>query len=194
MSVKEVSLFGRGGQGAVTSAQVIAIAAFYDGKHSQAFPNFGVERRGAPVQSYARISDKEIRVREHVYKPDYVIVLDPTLMLCEDVAQGTDRDSVILINSEKKASELGLKTDACVYTIDVTRKVMEEIGKPFVNLAILAFFAYASGEITIESLKKAVEERFEGKKGAAEMNFKAIDAVVEECEKSKEIKCQNVKK
>lgn len=183
MSVKEIALFGRGGQGAVTSAQVIAIAAFYDGKFSQAFPNFGVERRGAPVQSYARISDKEIRLREHVYNPDYVIVLDSSLLECVNVLEGTSRDSMIMINSEKSAKELGLKTNAKVYTIDVTKKAIEIMGKPFVNLAILAFFAYASKEISIKSLKKAVEERFEGKKEAAEMNLKVIDAIVEECKK-----------
>lgn len=183
MSVKEIVIFGRGGQGAVTSAQVIAIAAFFDGKFSQAFPNFGVERRGAPVQSYARISDKEIRVREQVYKPDYVIVLEPTLLECVDVLEGTDRDSVILINSEKSPKELNLKTSAKLYTVDVTKIAMQVIGKPFVNLAILAFFAYASKEITVESLKKAVEERFAGKEKVGELNVKAIDAVVEECGK-----------
>ncbi|MEM4598264.1 MAG: 2-oxoacid:acceptor oxidoreductase family protein, partial [Candidatus Diapherotrites archaeon] len=92
MVLKEVRIHGRGGQGAVTSSQVLAVAAFYDGKYCQAFPSFGVERRGAPVEAFTRISDKPILVRNHVYFPDFVLVLDPTLADCVDVSKGLKKD------------------------------------------------------------------------------------------------------
>ena len=121
---RAITIYGRGGQGAVTSSEVLAIAAFYDGKKCQAFPSFGVERRGAPVTAYARISEKPIRIRQQVYKPNYVIVLDPSLTEAIDVSAGTDESSTILINSDKKPQDFKLKTKAKVYTINVTKKAI----------------------------------------------------------------------
>ncbi len=126
--MKEIRIHGRGGQGAVTASEVLAIAAFHDGKYCQAFPSFGVERRGAPVEAFTRISDKPINIREHVYEPDYVIVLDPTLLANVDVARGVKDDGIIIINSNKPASEFKLDTKARVETIDMTAAAMEIIG------------------------------------------------------------------
>lgn len=180
---RSIRIHGRGGQGAVTSSQVLAIAASFDGKHSQAFPSFGVERRGAPVQSFVRISDDDIRIRQQVYKPNYVIVLDPSLLETVDVTQGVDEKGKIMVNSGKHPKELNLNTKAKVYTVDVTKKAIEVMGKPFVNLAILAFFAYATKEITVDALKKAVEQRFGGKMDMVGLNINAIDFVLEECKR-----------
>lgn len=178
---RAITIYGRGGQGAVTSSEVLAIAAFYDGKKCQGFPSFGVERRGAPVTAYARISEKPIRIRQQVYKPDYVIVLDPSLTKAIDVGAGTDENSIILINSDKKPADFKLNTKARIYTVNVTKKAIEVIGKPFVNIAMLGFFSYVTKEISLESLKKAVDEAFESKPKIAELNKKAIEAVFGIC-------------
>jgi len=178
---RAITVYGRGGQGAVTSSEVLAIAAFYDGLNCQAFPSFGVERRGAPVTAYARISEKPIRIRQQVYNPNYVIVLDPSLTEAIDVGAGTDENSIILINSDKNPQDFKLKTKAKVYTVNVTKKALEVIGKPFVNIAILGFFSYITKEISLESLKKAVDEAFESKPKIAELNKKAIEAVFDAC-------------
>ncbi len=178
MVLKEVRFHGRGGQGAVTSSQVLAIAAFHDGKFTQAFPNFGVERTGAPVESYTRIDDKHINVRSHVYSPAYVIVLDPSLMANVDVTKGLKKDALIIVNSNKTPSELGLKGfDA--KSIDITKVALEVIGKPFVNIAALGAFAAMTGEVSIEALNKAIDERFAEKGKIAGLNKEACRVLYE---------------
>ena len=181
MNIKEIRIHGRGGQGAVTSSQVLAVAAFNDGKYSQAFPSFGVERQGAPVLAFARIADEEIHVRSQVYEPDYVIVLDPTLIQAVDVTAGLKKGGMLIINSNKKPSELGLKGKFIVKSFDITKVAMEVIGKPFVNIASLGAFAALSNEISLESLKKAVAVAMEGKGKMIELNQKACERVYKEC-------------
>ena len=105
----EIRLHGRGGQGVVTAAELLAISAFLDGKFTQAFPTFGSERMGAPVASFVRISDKSIRVRSQIYEPDYVIVQDATLIGSVDVFLGLKKNGLVIINTEKQPSELKLK-------------------------------------------------------------------------------------
>ncbi len=163
--MKEIRIHGRGGQGSVTAAELIAVAAFEDGKWSQAFPYFGTERRGAPVTAFARISDKKIRLRSQVYEPDYVIVQDPSLIPVVDVASGMKQDGVIIINTEKDPSVLKINTHATVKTIDATALAIEIIGKPIVNTALLGAFAGATGNIRLESINKAIKARFPGKIG-----------------------------
>ena len=163
--MKEIRIHGRGGQGSVTAAELIAVAAFEDGKWSQAFPYFGTERRGAPVTAFARISDKKIRLRSQVYEPDYVIVQDPSLIPGVDVASGMKQDGLIIINTEKAPSAMKISTHATVKTIDATALAIEIIGKPIVNTALLGAFAGATGNIRLESINKAIKERFPGKIG-----------------------------
>ena len=110
--MKEIRIHGRGGQGSVTAAELIAVAAFEDKKFSQAFPAFGVERRGAPVMAFARISDKPIRIRSQVYEPDYVVVQDVTLLDVVNVASGLKSDGKIIINTDRPKEKLKLNTDA----------------------------------------------------------------------------------
>ena len=179
--VKEIRIHGRGGQGAVTSSQVLAVAAFLDGKHSQAFPNFGVERQGAPVLAFARMADKEIHVRSQVYEPDYVIVLDPTLMQAVDVTAGLKPSGMLIVNSNKDAKQLGIRGKFITKTFDITKVAMEIIGKPFVNIASLGAFAALSNEISLKSLKKAVAEAMEGKGKMIELNQKACEKIYEGC-------------
>ncbi|MCD6478415.1 MAG: pyruvate ferredoxin oxidoreductase subunit gamma [Candidatus Diapherotrites archaeon] len=175
MPLKEVRIHGRGGQGAVTASEVLAVAAFYDGKYCQAFPSFGVERRGAPVEAFTRIADEPINIREHVYEPDYVILLDPTLLFSVDVARGVKDSGIIIINSNRPASEFGLNTKAKVETIDMTAAAMEIIGKPFVNIASLGAFAAITNEVTLESVFKAIDQEFAHKKAIGELNKKAAE-------------------
>ncbi|MFH1234944.1 MAG: pyruvate ferredoxin oxidoreductase subunit gamma [Candidatus Diapherotrites archaeon] len=175
MALKEVRIHGRGGQGAVTSSQILAITAFFDGKYCQAFPSFGVERRGAPVEAFTRISDKPIQIRQHVYEPDYVLVLDPTLMEVVDVTKGLKDDGILIINSDKKPEEFKLDTKAKVKTIDVTKTALEVIGKPFVNVAVLGAFAAITGEITLASINKAIDQEFAEKMKVGELNKKTAE-------------------
>ncbi|UZE92270.1 MAG: pyruvate ferredoxin oxidoreductase subunit gamma [Methanosarcinales archaeon] len=170
--MKEIRIHGRGGQGSVTAAELLAVAAFEDGKYSQAFPAFGVERRGAPVQAFTRISDSPIRLRSQIYEPDYVIVLDPTLLEVVEVASGAKDDGTILINSEFPPDKFKLDTKANIMTVDATKIALDVIGRPIVNTVLLGAFAGATGEINPESIKDAVKERFPGKVG--ENNAMAI--------------------
>jgi pyruvate ferredoxin oxidoreductase gamma subunit len=175
--LKEIRIHGRGGQGSVTAAELIAVAAFEDGKWSQAFPYFGTERRGAPVTAFARIADKKIRIRSQIYEPDYVIVQDPSLLGVVDVASGLKKDGLVIINSEKPAEELNVDTQARVRTIDATTLAIQIIGVPIVNTALLGAFAGATGQIRLESVNKAIRDRFPGKVG--EKNVEAVKKAFE---------------
>jgi pyruvate ferredoxin oxidoreductase gamma subunit len=174
MSMKEIRIHGRGGQGSVTAAELLAIAAFEDGLYSQAFPSFGVERRGAPVMAFVRLSDHAIRLRSQVYDPDYVIVQDATLIEAVDVAGGLKPDGMIIVNTEHKPEDLRLETEALVRTIDATRIALDIIGKPIMNTVMLGAFAGASREVTVDSIKHAVRGRFPGTVG--EKNADAVQS------------------
>jgi len=175
--MKEIRIHGRGGQGSVTAAEMLSVAAFEDGKFSQAFPAFGVERRGAPVQAFTRLSDNPIRLRSQIYTPDYVIVQDATLLETVNVASGIKDDGIIIINTKEKPEDLKLDTKARVMTVDATKVAMDIIGLPIVNTVLLGAFAGATGEINVESIKKAVKDRFSGK--VAEKNAQAIQKAYE---------------
>lgn len=158
----QVRIHGRGGQGSVTLGHLIAEAAFAEGKWSQAFPQFGVERRGAPVEAFARVDDEKITDRSHVYEPDYVIVQDPSLIEFVDVCEGLDDSGTLLVNTAEEPDELGLDTDATVRTVDATEIAMEHIERPIMNTALLGAFASASGLIDIESIEDVIMEEFPG--------------------------------
>jgi len=175
--MKEIRIHGRGGQGSVTAAEILAIAAFYEGKYSQAFPSFGVERRGAPVTAFARISDRFIRARCQIYEPDYVIVQDSTLIGVVDVTKGLKDSGAIIVNTEKSPEELDLNTKAKVYTIDATKIALDVLGRPIVNTVMLGAFAGITKEFSLESLVKAVRKRLPAK--IAEMNVKAVETAYE---------------
>jgi len=175
--MKEIRIHGRGGQGSVTAAELLAQAAFEDGWYSQAFPSFGVERRGAPVTAFVRLDEMPIRLRGQIYTPDYVIIQDPTLLATENVLEGLKDDGLILINSAKSPEELALDTKARVCTVNATQIAVEELGRPIVNTLLLGAFAGATGLVSVDSIKKAVLRRFSGKVG--EMNAKAIDRAYE---------------
>lgn len=169
----EVRFHGRGGQGAVTAADILAIAAFHDGKYCQAFPVFGTERRGAPVAAFARIHDRFIRIRSQIYEPDYVVVQDASLLDVVNVADGLKKEGAIIINTEKNPEQLKLKTQAKVHTINATKIALDVLGVPIVNTTMLGGFAALTGVVTLSSLKKAIELRFSEKLAAK--NIKAVE-------------------
>ncbi|OPY53866.1 MAG: Pyruvate synthase subunit PorC [Methanosaeta sp. PtaU1.Bin060] len=175
--MKEIRLHGRGGQGSVTAAELIAVAAFEDKRFSQAFPAFGVERRGAPVMAFARIADRPIRIRSQIYDPDYVVVQDVSLLDVVDVASGLKSGGKIIINTDRPKESLKLDTRAEVVTIDATKIAMEILGRPIVNTTMLGAFAGATKEVTQESLNKAISERFHGELG--KKNLLAIKTAYE---------------
>ena len=140
----EITFSGRGGQGAVTASELLALAVFEDGKFSQAFPKFGPERRGAPVEAYTRIDDKFILLRTNVYKPNYVIVFDKSI--------GIPDGGISIVNSDKPAGN---------YFVDATKIAMDILGVPIVNTAMLGAFAKASGLVSLDSLEKVVSKRFD---------------------------------
>ncbi|MBN2251612.1 MAG: pyruvate ferredoxin oxidoreductase subunit gamma [Candidatus Altiarchaeota archaeon] len=174
--MKEIRLHGRGGQGAVTAASILAVAAFLDGKYTQAFPTFGVERRGAPVQAFVRISDRFIRRRDQIYEPDALLVFDPTLFKVVDVKGGLKEGGMVIINTNKTAKDFGLE-GFDVKCLDVTKDAFEVLGRDIVNTAILGAFAAYTGDVTKESICAAVKEQFPPE--LAEKNIKLVEKVYE---------------
>lgn len=160
--MKEIRIHGRGGQGSVTAAELVARAAFYGGRYSQAFPNFGVERRGAPVAAFARIDDKFIRRRSQIYQPDYIIIQDASLVGGADVFLGAKKGTVALINTEKSQSDFIAPDGVRVVTLSATKIAMEIIGKPIINTVLLGAFASLSGLIKLSAVERAIKEHFEG--------------------------------
>jgi pyruvate ferredoxin oxidoreductase gamma subunit len=169
----EIRFHGRGGQGAVTAAEMLAKSAGYDGKYTQAFPSFGPERRGAPVRAFCRIDDRPITIRSQVYEPDFIVVLEPSLISI-DVRDGMKKNSVLIINSEKQITSLdGRKA----HSFDATTLAMKTVGKDIVNTAILGVVAKGTGIISLQSLLKVVGEKFPGKLG--ELNSRMVKEAYE---------------
>lgn len=178
-SLREIVIHGRGGQGAVTAAELIAIAAFYDGKESQAFPNFGVERRGAPVQAFSRISENKITIRSQVYEPDYVIVLDSTLINLVDVKKLSEKKGTLIINTNNpidKSKFPGIR----VFTVNASSVAMEIFKADIVNTGMVAAFSAFTNEISLSSVIKALPEIFD-RKDIAEKNKSALERIYEKC-------------
>lgn len=173
----EIKCAGRAGQGAVTFSQILAIAAFEDGKYCQAMPAFGVERRGAPSFSYTRIDEKPINLRSLICSPDVVVVLDSTLFSVIDIAEGLKKGGILIINTNKTQKELGIKSDFRVFCVDASITATKYFGTDIVNTAMLGAFSKATGIVSLEGIYKGIEERFAGKKELVELNKKAIDEV-----------------
>ena len=157
----EVRFHGRGGQGAVTSAEIIAQAAINEGLYAQAFPNFGPERRGAPVLAFLRVSDKPIRIRSKVYEPDVIVILDPTLLLSASPTGGLKKGAYVIINSHKSGDELrALFPGFKVAAVDAARIAREEMGVPITNTTMLGSLVKATAIVDIKALDKPIRDRF----------------------------------
>ncbi len=173
----EIRIHGRGGQGVVTASDLVAMAAFAEGRHAQAFPSFGSERTGAPVVSYCRVREEEIRTREPVLHPDLLIVQDPTLLGIIDVFSGLNPQGYVLINSSKRSAELGLAERQAemppghfmtIPAADIARK---HTGRTVPNAVLLGAAAALTGLYKMESVAQAISQRFPGRVG--EMNVAA---------------------
>ncbi len=175
----EVRFHGRGGQGAVTSAELVALAAISEGKYAQSFPSFGPERRGAPVQSFTRVSDEPIRLRSGIREPDLVVVLDPSLIMVGGALSGIKPSATIVINTRKALSdikqEFSIKNRTAV--LDATKIAREVLGLPITNTTMIGALVKASGIVSIDSLIEPLHHRF-GK--IAERNIAVCKKAFEE--------------
>jgi len=162
----QVRIHGRGGQGVVSGAELLSVAAFDEGRFAQAFPSFGSERMGAPVMAFCRIDDKEIRLREPVMQPDALIIQDPTLLHQVDLFNGLPKDGYILLNSTRGFGELGLAEFVRGFrperlcTLPATEIALKHVGRAVPNVPLLAAFAAITGQIRHESVVKAIREKF----------------------------------
>jgi pyruvate ferredoxin oxidoreductase gamma subunit len=176
----QVRFHGRGGQGVVTAAELLSVAAFREGRHAQAFPTFGSERTGAPVVAFCRIDDKPIRLREPITEPDAVIVQDPTLLHQVDLFAGLGADGYLLVNTSRTFSELGLDDFAKgfaadrVLTVPATEIAREHVGRPLPNAVLLGALAALAGVVSLESVAAAIAEKFPGEIGRR--NIRAAEA------------------
>jgi pyruvate ferredoxin oxidoreductase gamma subunit len=165
----QIRIHGRGGQGVVTAAEMLSLAAFEQGRHAQAFPSFGSERTGAPVVAFCRIDDQEIRLREPIMAPDVLIVQDPTLLHQVDVFQGLKPDGYVLINTRRSFGDLGLAEISQRFrherlvTVPATEIAMRLLGRPLPNAVLLGGFAALAGLVTLEAVEHAIRHKFSGK-------------------------------
>ena len=171
--ILEVRWHGRGGMGAVTAGELLAKAAIREGKYAQSFPNFGSERRGAPVMAFLRISDESIRVRTNVYYPDVVVVIDPTLVRIVDVTAGLKDGGIIIINTAKSVDQIATMFGSKwrIATVNATKIAREAIGLPITNTSMIGAFMKVTGAIGDDSMEVELKERF-GKR--AEGNIVAM--------------------
>ena len=169
----QVRIHGRGGQGVVTGAELLSVAAFLEGRHAQAFPSFGSERTGAPVVAFCRIAEKEIRLREPVLEPDCLIVQDPTLFRVVDVFAGLRPGGYLIVNTNKTFADLHIEAFAArlpkghAVIVPATEIAQRHVGRPVPNAALLGAFAALTELVHLKSVHSAIEEAFPGKVGAA---------------------------
>ncbi len=158
----EIRWHGRGGQGAVTSVELLSLAAIEEGKYAQGFPSFGTERRGAPVTGFNRVDDKQIKIRSGIYHPDVVVVLDKSLVALVDVCEGLKPDGILLVNTTKSLQELkqDIKFGGKIATVDATGIAWKELGVPITNTTMLGALVKVIGTVKFESLTNPIQERF----------------------------------
>ncbi len=187
----QIRIHGRGGQGVVTAAEMLSIAAFEQGRDAQAFPSFGSERTGAPVVAFCRIDEREIRLREPIVSPDVLLVQDATLLHQVDVFQGLRPDGYVLINSRLGFHDLGLGEIERRYrrerlaTVPATEIALKHLGRPVPNAALLGGFVALTGLLTLDAVAHAIRTKFKGAVAdrniaAAGEAFEAVRAEIEE--------------
>ena len=186
-NVIEIRWHGRGGQGAKTAALLLADVAFQTGKFVQGFPEYGPERMGAPITAYNRISDKEIRVHSNIYDPQYVVVVDESLLETVDVTAGLKEDGAILINTARPVEEIlpllkGYKGE--VHTIDAKKVSLATLGRYFPNTPLLAAIVKVANvmdkDIFLKEMRSSFQHKFASKPEVIEGNMKALEMAFEE--------------
>lgn len=181
VEMTEIRWHGRGGQGAVASADMLAIAAIEEGKSAQAFPSFGPERRGAPVMAFTRVGEDFIHLRTGITEPDIVVVLDPTVMSAVDVTAGLKSDGLLVVNTSKSARDLAdeFRIEQRLSVVNATKIALEEIGRPITNTTMMGALVKVTGLVSLDSLVEQIEHRFPA---VAEKNVKALRRAYEETE------------
>jgi 2-oxoacid:acceptor oxidoreductase gamma subunit (pyruvate/2-ketoisovalerate family) len=181
--ITEFRWHGRGGQGVVTSNQMLGKAALAEGNYIQAFPEFGPERTGAPVRAFLRISKDPIQVYAQVYQPDVVVCIDPTLLDVVNPAEGLKPEGTLVVNTEKTPADIRSKfsfESGKVVTVDATTIAMEVMGRPFYNMPTMAAAVKATGVVDVDTVIHEVQERYPGKVG--DLNKEAILRAVKEAQ------------
>jgi pyruvate ferredoxin oxidoreductase gamma subunit len=179
----QVRIHGRGGQGVVTAAEMLSVAAFFEGRHAQAFPSFGSERTGAPVISYCRIDDRPIRVREPITSPDAVIVQDPTVLSLPGVVTDIGAGAFLIVNSARSCGEFmrqpwaAALTTQSIHVLPASEIAREHLGRPLPNAVLLGAFAGITRQVSPEAVEHAIREAFSG--AVAEANVAAAQAAFE---------------
>lgn len=172
--MKEVKIFARAGQGAITTAAILGEALFYEGKYAYAFPHFGAARMGAPMNAFLRFDTKPVRLRSQIYNPDYIIVVDPALISSQNVFEGMKKEAVAVVSIREVTKIEKVSENIKLVTLPGETIALEVIGKPFSNTVLLGAFAKATGQVNLESILKAVKARFSDKPEILEKNLEAV--------------------
>jgi pyruvate ferredoxin oxidoreductase gamma subunit len=172
--MKEVKIFARAGQGAITTAAILGEAFFYQGIYAYAFPSFGAARMGAPMNAFLRFDAQPVRLRSQIYNPDYIIVIDPTLIKSENCFSGIRKGGVAVVAVREDAGTIKAPKGIKLFTLLAEKIALETIGKPFSNTVLLGAFAKTTSEIKLEFINEAVKNRFSEKPDVLEKNLEAI--------------------
>jgi pyruvate ferredoxin oxidoreductase gamma subunit len=170
--MKEIRIHARAGQGAITTASLLGYAYFLKGMYPYAFPNFGAARMGAPMNAFVRVDSRPVRLRSQIYEPDYVIVVDPTLMRGYNCFSGLKEEGVAIINGSEGLELPKLKARQKVFTVPANEIALKTIGRPLGNTALIGAFAAATGELKLDTLLEVIKKIFSGK--AQEGNIQAV--------------------
>jgi pyruvate ferredoxin oxidoreductase gamma subunit len=170
--MKEIRIHARAGQGAITTAALLGFSYFNEGKYSYAFPNFGAARMGAPMNAFVRVDKVPVRLRSQIYEPDYVLIMDPTLLRGYNCFSGLKEDGVAIINGKEDMELPKIKAKQKVFVVPANEIALRTIGRPIVNTILIGAFAAATGELKLDTLLEVAKNRFSGK--AQEGNLAAI--------------------
>jgi pyruvate ferredoxin oxidoreductase gamma subunit len=172
--MKEVKIFARAGQGAITTAAILGEAFFYQGIYAYAFPSFGAARMGAPMNAFLRFDNNPVRLRSQIYNPDYVIVIDPTLIKSEKCFAGIKKGGTAIVAVRREGDIEEEPKGIKLIRIFAEKIALETIGRPFSNTVLLGAFAKITGDIKLESINEAVRKKFVAKPEVLEKNIEAI--------------------
>jgi len=170
--MREIRIHARAGQGAITTAALLGFSYFNEGKFPYAFPNFGAARMGAPMNAFVRVDSDPVRLRSQIYEPNYVIIVDPTLMRGFNCFSGLKEDGVAIINGKEDMVLPKLKAKQKAFLVPANEIALRNIGRPLGNTALIGAFAAATGELKLDNLIAVVKNRFSGK--AQEGNIQAV--------------------
>ncbi len=170
--MKEIRIHARAGQGAITTATLLGYAYFIKGMYPYAFPNFGAARMGAPMNAFVRVDSQPVRLRSQIYEPNYVLIVDPTLMRGFNCFAGLKEDGVVIINDKEGAQAPKVRAKQKVFVVPANEIAMKTIGRPLGNTALIGAFAAATSELDLNTLIEVVKKKFSGK--VQEANIKAI--------------------